>query len=71
MTRRDARFVSLVALCTGALAMLPATVSAQKQILRLRLDGPVIEAPVPNAELIALFGGTPPKSLREIVRKIE
>jgi len=26
---------------------------------------------VPNAELIALFGGTPPKSLREIVRKIE
>ncbi len=71
MSRSDRRCLSLITLLVGTLATLPATATAQQQILRLRFDGPVIEAPLPNAELMALFGGTVPKSLREIVGKIE
>ncbi len=70
MIRERRHTPALATLLLAAAAMLPAAAPAQKQVLRLRLDGPVIEAPLPNAELMALFGGPVPQPLRQIVSKI-
>lgn len=41
------------------------------KVLRLRFDGPVMEKPDPGAEFSAIFGGTPPRTLRSWVTQIE
>jgi len=54
-----------------ALAVLLASPAlAGRKILRLRFDRPLVEAPVPNAEFAALFGGKPPRTLYDCVRQI-
>lgn len=48
----------------------PGTALAQKQIVRLVLDGPVLEAPQPDAEFALLFGRKEPKTLYSLVEVI-
>lgn len=66
---RPARLTLLVTLAGLIAAASPAL--AAKRVLRIVLDGPVLEAPVEGAELWALFGAEMPKTLRATVKKIE
>jgi len=59
-------------LVLAALAMLaPASALAAKRVLRLKFDGPVAEAPLPDAEMMTLLGAQPPKTLHEWVESID
>ena len=59
--------IALLAIC-GLVA--PATARAEKSLLRLRLDGPVMEAPSDAAGLWALFENKPANTLHEWVKTI-
>jgi protease-4 len=61
--------------CGAALALLgtllwPAQARAEKKLLRLRLGGPVLEAPSDNAALMALFAKEQAETLRDYVGTI-
>ena len=55
----------------GLLAALAAPALAEKTVLRLWLRGPVGEAPSEDAELLALLGGEPTRTLHQWVAMIE
>ena len=68
-TRRQSSWMLLAA---AAALLLPQTALAAKRVLRLRIDGPVLEAPDENAQLFSLLlGGTQADTLHEIVRSIQ
>ncbi len=71
MSRWVRRYVSWTLLIVGASFLLPQTALADKKVLRVRFDGPVLEAPDENAQLFAIFGGGEAKTLRKWVRMIE
>lgn len=71
MRRLARNYVSWTLLTVGALLLLPQSALAAAKVLRLRLDGPVLEAPDENAELFALFGGSKARTLHSWVRAIE
>ncbi|RMF73100.1 MAG: signal peptide peptidase SppA [Planctomycetota bacterium] len=50
---------------------LPHTSLAAKKLLRVRLDGPILEAPSEDAALAALFGAQPPRTLYNCTREIQ
>lgn len=60
---------AVVVLAAGWLAPTPAL--AEKSLLRLVFSGPLMEAPPPDAALLALFTGEQPKTLYSVVKKIE
>ncbi len=60
--------VWLLAGFAAAVSVVPAI--AEQQVLRLKFDGPVAEAPSDDGDLAILFGGSPPKTLRQWVNKI-
>lgn len=62
------RRLNLLAIALAAVVVDSAL--AAKSILRLRLDGPVMEAPAQDAEMAVLFGGQKPNTLHELVDKI-
>lgn len=70
LTRQN---VALLSIATSLAAWaLPAAALAQKQLVRLKFDGPVLETPTTDDGLAILFGGSKPKSLRtwvEMIRK--
>ena len=66
--RIPVRSASLVLL--AALIAWPQSALAAKKVLRLRLDGPVTEAPSEDAALMALFGGQQPRTLYQWTREI-
>ena len=50
--------------------IVPVDALAQQSVLRLRLNGPVHEAPIPDAELMVLLGGEKSTTLRTLVDQI-
>lgn len=71
MSRLARKHVSWTLLLAAAVLLLPQSALAAKKVLRVRLDGPVLEAPDENAQLFALLGGSEAKTLRHWVRTIE
>lgn len=63
------RILALVA--TSAVLSACAPALAQKQIVRLVFDGPVLESPSPDAELMAIFGQGQMRTLHQWVRMID
>lgn len=68
MKRTDRKLSCWLCLIAAAATAAPALAGAQ--VVRLKLSGPMTEAPAPDAELIALLGGDPPVTLRETVERI-
>jgi protease-4 len=59
-------------LIVGAALLLPPAALGARKVLRVRLDGPVLEAPDENAQLMGLlFSGSASRTLYETVRSIE
>jgi len=56
-------------LCLGF--FLPQPASAARKVLRVRLDGPIAEAPSPEKKLIAIFTGEEPRTLYEWLETID
>jgi len=52
-------------------AALPPSALAERAVLRVRLAGPVLEAPLPDAPFLVLLGEEQPQTLRELVNKLE
>ncbi len=71
MNRLARRYVSWTLLVVGVTFLLPQSAVAAEKVLRLRFDGPVLEAPDENAQLFALLGGRKARTLRDWVRTIE
>ncbi|MBU0618502.1 MAG: signal peptide peptidase SppA [Planctomycetes bacterium] len=72
MSRMARRYVSWTLLIVGATFLLPQTALAARKVLRVRLDGPVLEAPDENAQLLGLlFSGSETRTLYDTVRTIE
>lgn len=55
----------------GVLALLPQAALAQKKVLRLRFDGPLLEAPRGEMDLSALFGREKARTLHQCVSTIQ
>ncbi|MGE3182014.1 MAG: signal peptide peptidase SppA [Phycisphaerae bacterium] len=53
------------------LALAVSAAHAEKTIVRLVLDGPILEAPVPGMEFMEIFGGGSPATLHGLVQKIQ
>ena len=70
MNRTVRRFVCWTALVAFVAALCPQSALAGKKLLRMRLDGPVMEAPQEMAFLAALTGEEP-KTLRQLLRTID
>ena len=58
-------------LIVGVTMLLPQAALAQKHVLRLRFDGPVLEAPTDEMDLAVLFGQQKAKTLRDWTGMIE
>ncbi len=58
--------VGLIAFVAGA-----QTAQAARKLVRIVLDGPIVEAPLPDAELAILFGAEPPASLYSLVKTVD
>jgi len=58
-------------LLVGVTMLLPQAALAQKHVLRLRFDGPVLEAPTDEMDFAVLFGQPKLKTLRAWVSTIE
>jgi protease-4 len=72
MSRMARRYVSWTLLAVAATLLLPQAAWAARKVLRLRLDGPVLEAPDENAQLLGLiFSGSESRTLYDTVRTIE
>jgi protease-4 len=72
MSRLARKHISWTLLIVGATLLLPQPASAAGKVLRLRFDGPVLEAPDENAQFFSvLFGGTEAKTLHKWVRTIQ
>jgi len=72
MSRSARKYVSGTLLIVGATFLLPQSAVAAGKVLRLRFDGPVLEAPDENAQFFAmLLGGPEAKTLHKWVRTIE
>lgn len=72
MSRMARRHAGWALLIVGATFLLPPTALAAKKVLRLRLDGPLQEAPDENAQLLALLmGGNESRTLYDTVQMIE
>ena len=72
MSRMARRYVSWMLLIVGATFLLPQTALAAIKVLRVRLDGPVLEAPDENAQLLGLLlSGSETRTLYNVVRTIE
>lgn len=71
MTLLSGKSARWTLLLVGVTLLLPQAALAEKKVLRLKLDGPVLEAPDEGAELMALLGGTQSETLRGLVGKIE
>ena len=65
------KHVNWTLLTVAAVLLLPQAALADNKVLRLRFDGPVLEAPDESAQLLALFGGSQAKTLRDWVQTIE
>ncbi len=72
MRRMARRYASWALLVVGATFLLPPTALAAKKVLRVRLNGPVLEAPDENAQLLGLlFSGSETRTLYDLVRTLE
>ena len=69
MTRSKTTFVWGLALLT-MLALLPGAAQAQRTLLRLRVDGPMLEAPSDSAGLMAIFDEQQVNTLHKWVRTL-
>lgn len=67
---RTMRTVSWAVLVSVGVLGWPAEAQAAKKVLRLRLDGPVMEAPSDAAGILALFQKKETHTLRELVKTI-
>lgn len=70
MSRSLRRCASWTLVLISASLVLPVPAAAARKVLRLRLDGPVLEAPNENAQLFALLGGSKARTLRDWVSTI-
>ena len=72
MSRTARQYLSWTLLMVGATFALPQSALAEKKVLRVRFDGPALEAPDENAQLLGmLLSGSEAKTLRSWVRTIE
>lgn len=69
-TRRRTTAAALLAL-VGFVMMAPGAALAERKIVRLVLDGPMLESPRDDLDLVVLFGQEPPRTLRETVELIQ
>ena len=60
-----------IILVAGLALLGPTTTLAAKKVLRIRLDGPVVEAPSQEARIFSLMSGQNTKTLYEWLRTIE
>ncbi|MEP0845719.1 MAG: signal peptide peptidase SppA [Phycisphaerae bacterium] len=65
------RFGAIWMLVLAGALFTPASAQAEKQVLRLLFNGPIAEAPVPDAELMVLLGGEKPMTTLGLIRKLE
>jgi len=71
MSQWTRKYATWTLLMAAAALLLPQAAWADKTVVRLRLDGPVLEAPDDNAQLFAILGGRQAKTLRHWVSTIE
>jgi protease-4 len=71
MTKALRKYACGAALIVGVTMLWPQAALAQKHVLRLCFDGPVLEAPTDEMDLAVLFGQQKARTLRDWVSTIE
>ena len=71
MNRTARRFAFWTALLVGFALLWPESAMAAKKVLRLRLDGPLMEAPAGEMDLSALMGRQKARTLHQLLKTLE